>query len=69
MGFKEKTKKAAVIYIDMRQKKVIVIDNVLLNAVLLQFSANTGKAMEQAVFWELKSRKHANQSFSKNNSD
>ncbi len=69
MGFKEKTKKSNSNLHRYAAKKVFVIDNVLLNAVLLQFSANTGKAMEQAVFWELKSRKHANQSFSKNNSD
>ena len=41
------------------ERKVFVIDNGLLNAVVFQFSANTGKAMEQAVFWELKRRKHA----------
>ena len=41
------------------ERKVFVIDNGLLNAVIFQFSANTGKAMEQAVFWELKRRKDA----------
>lgn len=39
------------------ERKVFVIDNGLLNAVVFQFSADTGKAMEQAVFWELKRRK------------
>ena len=41
------------------ERKVFVIDNGLLNAVIFQFSADTGKAMEQAVFWELKRRKNA----------
>ena len=41
------------------ERKVFVIDNGLLNAVVFQFSADTGKAMEQAVFWELKRRKDA----------
>ena len=41
------------------ERKVFVIDNGLLNAVIFQFSANTGKAMEQTVFWELKRRKDA----------
>ena len=39
------------------ERKVFIIDNGLLNAVIFQFSANTEKAMEQTVFWELKRRK------------
>ena len=41
------------------ERKVFVIDNGLLSAVVFQFSADTGKAMEQTVFWELRRRKDA----------
>ncbi len=41
---------------ELGEKKVYVIDNGLLNAVVFRFSDDMGKAMEQAVFWELKRR-------------
>ncbi len=41
---------------ELGEKKVYVIDNGLLNAVVFRFSDDIGKAVEQAVFWEFKRR-------------
>ncbi|CAN2040159.1 ATPase [Candidatus Magnetomoraceae bacterium gMMP-15] len=38
------------------EKKFYVIDNGLINAIVFKFSSDVGKAMEQAVFWDLKRR-------------
>ncbi len=38
------------------ERKIFIIDNGLLNAVVFKFSADRGKAMEQVVFWELRRR-------------
>jgi len=39
-------------------KKVYIIDNGLMNAVIFKFSDDLGKSMEQIVYWELIRRKH-----------
>ena len=41
---------------ELGEQKLYVIDNGLLNSVIYNFSADTGKIMEQAVFWELRRR-------------
>ena len=43
---------------ELSEKKVYIIDTGLLNAMVFKFSADTGKALEQAVFWELIRRGH-----------
>ena len=43
---------------ELSEKKVYIIDTGLLNAIVFKFSADTGKALEHTVYWELIRRGH-----------